>query len=96
MNNERENQERLRNELRQSEIRMSNCKHEFSKPKFDPETVKEGYGSVQDGVGSDPHWSFAGYHDVKKDRWSRECKHCGHIQYTNKQEPVIMGYEPKF
>jgi hypothetical protein len=57
---------------------------------------KEGYGSVQTGRGSDPYWDFAGYRDVQKDRWSRECKLCGHKQYTYKQEAVVIGYEAKF
>lgn len=94
--NERLRQEQLRMELAQSEARMKKCIHVFDEPIFDPETVKEGYGSVQDGAGSDPHWSYAGYHDVLKPRWSRECKLCGKIEYTYEQEPVITGHKPKF
>lgn len=94
--NERENQERLRQEIQASETRMSNCTHSFLEPNYDAEEVLEGYGSVQDGRGSDPHWSYAGYHTVKKDRWSRECKNCGKKEYTYTQEPVITKYQPKF
>lgn len=95
--NEREKQEQLRKELALSEERMRNCKHvDFTKPIYDPETVKEGYGSVQDGAGSDPHWSYEGYRDVQKDRWSRECKMCGKKEYTYKKEPIISHYELKF
>ena len=96
MSNERLRQEQLLSELAQSRKRMENCKHLFKDPIFDPETVREGYGSVQDGVGSDPHWSYAGYRDVKKNRWSRERKVCGKIEYTNKQAPIISGFAPKF
>lgn len=94
--NPRERQEDLKRELAQLERNMANCKHNFDTPIFDPETVKEGYGSIQDGAGSDPHWSFAGYRDVQKDRWSRECKDCGKKEYTYKKEPVITDYKPKF
>lgn len=94
--NERLRQEQLKRELAQSESRMANCNHDFDKAIYDPETVKEGYGSVQDGAGSDPHWGYAGYRDVKKDRWSKECKICGRKEYTTKLEPVVSSYEPKF
>jgi len=94
--NERLLQDQLKREIAQSEERIRNCKHDFTKAIYDPETIKEGYGSVQDGAGSDPHWSYAGYRDVQKDRWSRECKLCGKKEYTYKQEPIIKGYEPKF
>lgn len=69
---------------------------EEQKQIYDRETVKEGYGSVQDGAGSNPHWSYAGYRDVKKDRWSRTCIHCGKIEYTYETESVIIGNKPKF
>ena len=88
--------EKLQKDLENLKAQQSNCKHDFKAAIFDPETVKEGYGSVQDGAGSDPHWSYAGYHDVQKDRWSRECKLCGKKEYTYEQEPVISNYQPKF
>lgn len=94
--NEREKQEQLKREIAQSESRMANCKHVFNTPIYDAETVQEGYGSVQDGKGSDPHWSFAGYRDVQKDRWSRECNLCGKKEYSYKLEPIISSYKPKF
>jgi hypothetical protein len=86
----------LQKEIELERHKMSNCKHEFSKPFYDPEIVKEGYGSVQDGAGSDPHWSYAGYRDVKKDRWTKKCIHCGFEMHTYEQKPIITGYEPKF
>jgi len=50
----------------------------YGEPFYNPETVKEGYGSVQVGSGSDPWWDFAGYRDVKVDRWTKKCTLCGH------------------
>jgi hypothetical protein len=87
---------RLQEEIDAERLKMANCKHNFSEPIYDPETVSEGYGSVQDGTGSDPHWSYAGYRDVQKDRWSRTCSICGYTEYSYKQEPIITGYKPKF
>lgn len=87
---------RLQEEIEAEKIKISNCKHVFNKPYYNPETVKEGYGSVQDGFGSDPHWSYAGYREVKKDRWTRKCDICGFEEHTSKQKPIINGYEPSF
>ena len=86
----------LRKEIEAEEEKIRKCKHIFGDPYFDPETVMEGYGSVQDGAGSDPHWSYAGYMPVEKDRWSKKCSNCGFIQHTYKQKPIIKGYEPSF
>ena len=86
----------LQREIDSEKRKMDSCSHNFKDAIYDPETVKEGYGSVQDGAGSDPHWSYAGYRDVQKDRWSRECSICGFKQYTYKQEAVVSKYQPKF
>ena len=88
--------EQLQRQLSVLKAIQSNCKHDWNAAIYDAETVKEGYGSVQDGAGSDPHWSYAGYREVQKDRWSRQCKLCGHKQYTYKQEPITVGYQAKF
>ena len=96
--NERQKQEKLLAELDQSRAKIAACKHMFADPIYDPTCVSEGYGMVQDGCGSDPHWSYAGYHDVKKDRWSRECKLCGKMEYSYELETVIIESKrvPKF
>lgn len=91
-----ENIKRLQEQIEAEKRKISNCKHDFGNAFYNPETVKEGYGSVQDGRGSDPHWSYAGYHDVQKDRWTRKCKACGYEQHTDKQKPIISGSEPSF
>jgi hypothetical protein len=87
----------LRREIELEEGRIDKCKHSFTEPIYDPESVMEGYGSVQDGAGSDPHWGYEGYHSVQKDRWSRTCITCGKKEFTNKQEAIITTkYKPKF
>ncbi len=43
------------------EKKISKCNHIFEKPFYNPEKYMKGYGSVQDGCGSDPHWSYEGY-----------------------------------
>jgi len=91
-----DNIKRLQKQIEEEERKISNCKHDFDKPFYNAETVKEGYGSVQDGAGSDPHWSYAGFRDVKKDRWTRKCKICGFEQHTYNQKPIISGHEPSF
>jgi len=86
----------LQQEIESEKAKIRNCNHIFGKSYYDAETVKEGYGSVQDGAGSDPHWSYAGYRDVEKARWSRKCKTCGLVEHTYEQAPIIKGYEPSF
>lgn len=86
----------LQDQIEAEKQKINNCKHDFDNSFYNPETVKEGYGSVQDGAGSDPHWSFAGYRDVKKDRWTRKCKICGVEEHTYSQEPIIVGFKPSF
>jgi hypothetical protein len=88
--------ERLQAEIAAEERKIANCNHKFGKAIYDPETIKVGYGSVQDGAGSDPHWSYAGYRDEKKDRWSRKCKLCNYVEYTYKLKPIVKDYEPEF
>lgn len=87
---------RLQSDIESERKRINDCKHDFKKPFYNPETVKEGYGSVQDGAGSDPHWSYAGYRDVNKPRWTRVCQFCGYEQHTYTQKPIISGNEPSF
>lgn len=60
------------------------------------EAIRIPYGLKNVGKGSDIWMEPEGYRDGTKDRWSRECKKCGHIQYTYTQEPIISGHKPKF
>ena len=94
--NKHEEIKNLQSKIDSLKADIRNCKHIWKDSKYDPETVREGYGSNMIANGSDVHYEYAGYHDVKKDRWSRECKTCGHVEYTNKQEPIVTGLKPKF
>lgn len=86
----------LQAEIAQHQKAMENCKHDWKDAVYDPETVKEPYGSRQVGKGSDPWWEPEGYRDIQKDRWSRECKCCGKKEYTYTQETVEVKKKPKF
>lgn len=86
----------LEAEIESERKKISNCNHKFEKSFYNPEKYMEGYGSVQDGAGSDPHWSYAGYTEKEKPRWTRICIECGFEEHTYKQKPVITGYEPSF
>lgn len=86
----------LQDQIRLEEAKIQNCKHTFADPFYNPETVRESYGYKVVGQGSDVWTEPEGYHDVKKDRWTRICTICGHEQHTNKQEPIISGHQPKF
>jgi hypothetical protein len=94
--NHRLRMERLQQEIRDEQQAIDNCGHEWDEAKYDPEDYMKPYGSRQVGKGSDPWWEFEGYTPAQKDRWSRECKKCGKIQYTYTQEPIVVGIKPKF
>jgi len=88
--------DKLKSDIILLEREISNCHHEFYKPKYEPETIK-----VQDtNAGYEHHgvdmWPKLSFHDETKSRWSRECSKCGKVEYTYKQEPVITHHEPKF
>lgn len=86
----------LQAEIELERKRIANCKHQFGDPFYNPEKYMKGYGSVQDGAGSDPHWSYAGYTEAEKPRWTRICKDCGFEDHAYEQKPIIKGYEPNF
>ena len=88
--------EQLKKEVSQLEKQIANCHHEYAKAIYDPEQVRESYGYKIVGQGSDVWSEPEGYRDVTKERWSRECIHCGKKQYTYDQEPIVTGYKPKF
>lgn len=88
--------EELQREIDREKINMGNCNHTYSEPFYNPMMKKVGYGEVQDGAGSDPHWSYAGYRDEPVDRWTKTCTKCGHDVHTDKQKPVISNYTPDF
>jgi len=72
----------LQKEIINLQNQMKNCNHVWDETKYDPEKIPVGYGSIQDGGGSDPHWSFAGYNYEEVPRWSRTCSICGYTEYN--------------
>ena len=86
----------LQKQIFEENQKMERCSHSWGEPFYNPATEKVGYGSVQDGAGSDPHWSYAGYEDKKVDQWTRKCTKCGKEENTRKQTPVVSRYEPDF
>lgn len=87
---------KLQAEIELEKIKISNCNHQYGDPYYNPDVIHEGYGSVQDGSGSDPHWGYEGYRDVDRPRWTKKCNICGNEIHTYKQSPIISGYKPKF
>ena len=97
--NSNERIERLQKEIEAEKAKMSNCRHEYDEPFYDPETVREPYGSKLVGHGSDVWSEPQGYHDVRKDRWTRICIHCGKKEHSYELERVIIktnDFKPKF
>lgn len=86
----------LQRQIENEQYIITNCKHEYNDPYFNPDTVQEGYGRVQVGSGSDPWWNYEGYRPVKVDRWTKKCKLCGHEVHTKSTKPIIKGFEPDF
>lgn len=86
----------LQHQIEAEQYKIANCEHTYCKPYFNSETVKEGYGRVQVGRGSDPWWDYAGYRDVEVDRWTKKCTLCGHEVHTKNTKPIIKGFEPDF
>lgn len=94
--NKQEEINNLRDRINFLREEILNCKHIWKDAKYDPETItvpddRAGY----EGHGAD-RWPRLSFHYEKKDRWSRECSECGHVNYTYKQEPVNLDQKPKF
>ena len=94
--NKREEIENLQTRIRQLQAEISNCKHDWGVTKEDPEFNKEPCDYKLVGHGSDIWHEPQSYRDVRKDRWSRECKVCGKKEYTYSQEVIEVVKQPKF
>ena len=88
--------EELSRQIESEKAKIRSCNHDFSEPKYDPETVTEEYGYRMVAMGSDVWHEPEGYRQVQKPRWSRECKNCGFVQFTYQQESVVVKTQPKF
>lgn len=91
-----DNIKKLQEQIEIEKRKISNCNHDFGKPYYNAEIVREPYGHKMVTQGSDIWYESEGYHDVSKDRWTRKCKFCGFEQHTHSQKPIISGYEPSF
>ena len=96
MKNEQKLQEELLQKIKESKERMNRCIHVFEDSKYDPEDIM-----VQDDrAGYEEHgvdrWPIMSFHKETKNRWSRECIHCGKKEYTYEQEVVEVKRTPKF
>lgn len=94
--NHRQSIEDLKAAIAVHEKEIAHCHHEWKESKYDAEAIRVPYGLKNVGKGSDIWMEPEGYRDGTKDRWSRECKKCGKIEYTYTQEPIISGHKPKF
>ena len=66
------------------------CKHEWSKPEYDPEK-KEITTEEIVYLGSDSYYKEVGTGNFENiNRWSRICKKCGKKEYTYKEEKVVV------
>lgn len=81
-----DNIKKLQEQIKTEERRIQNCNHDWDKSFYNPETVREPYGYKMVAQGSDIWGEPEGYHDVKKDRWTRKCNVCGVEQHTYKQK----------
>ncbi len=90
---------RLHKELRESannlDTIVSNCKHQYGKPIYDP-VHTEAYTIPGDPPGTmGVDWRGPVHVPAKtEEKWKRICGLCGHTQYTDKTKPV--KYEPDF
>jgi hypothetical protein len=89
---------RLEYELQQKKAalldKQTNCTHEWTEVKYDPEIVREEYCTGgYEGKGVD-RWPRTAYRTIQKDRWSRTCLKCGKVEYAYEKKPV--KYEPYF
>lgn len=75
------------------EHEQRNCCHHWKPVQFDPEIVNEPvYETQWQGVDCFPVQVSTRL--VRQDRWSRECKKCGKVEYT--KEFVATSFAPKF
>ena len=91
-----DNIKKLQEQIEAEKRKINNCNHDFDKPFYNAENVREAYGYKMVAQGSDVWHEPEGYRDVTKDRWTRICKSCGFEQHTYTQKPIISGKEPTF
>lgn len=86
----------LQREIELEEAKMKSCGHNFGASKYDPEKIREEYGSKLVSQGSDHWYQPEGWRDALKPRWSRKCSKCGYIQYAYSEKVTEVKKEPDF
>lgn len=79
-------------DLAAARAEQDRCSHEWGPVTTETRYRKEGYGSKQDGAGSDPHWTYEGYRNVPYTIHVRVCLKCGLRQETEKVETKPTGF----
>ena len=76
---------------------VDNCRHQYTPPVYDP-IRHEAYTIPRDEPGTmGVDWRGPIHVDAKiEERWRRECKLCGEVEYTNKSHPIVERHEPDF
>lgn len=68
------------------EKEQNTCRHDWNESKYDPVTKYDWSYRGLEGHGSDV-LPIGDYYQTQTPRWSRSCKCCGLVQYTNEQRP---------
>lgn len=76
--------------------KIANCIHVYADPFYNPEIIKEPYGSKPVTRGADFWLEPIGFRDVEKPRWTQRCNLCGHERHTSKTEQIVVGTKPVF
>lgn len=90
--NHRQQIESLKAQIAEHEKAIASCSHVWDEPVYEPEMIRAPTELIPVGSGEFAHLVPKGYHDVPKDRWTRECAQCGKIE----EAFVKIDDKPKF
>lgn len=80
---------RKRNDLKN---KYNSCSHEWGTVEYVPEKEEvPKYETAWQGVDCYP--KLVGFSTQMKDRWARQCKKCGKVEYTYKKNKPVPEYE---
>ena len=86
----------LQEQIEVEKQKIDNCDHKFGEPFSNPEIKKEEYLTGEYENHGVHHHPITAFRDKTVSRWTKVCELCGREEHTNKQKPVIKGYEPDF
>ena len=72
--------------------KYTNCTHDYGNVEYSPEKISEEVWETK-WQGVDCYPALVGYKEVIKDRWARQCKKCGKVQYTYKRNKTVQEFE---